>query len=45
MSVSQRFILALVVASLGLGLAGCGTMRGIGEDVQGAGRAIKRAAG
>jgi predicted small secreted protein len=40
----SRAILFVLLAALGLSLSACGTVRGVGEDMQGAGRAIKRAA-
>lgn len=40
-----RAILLVVLAGFGLSLTACGTVRGVGQDVQDAGRAIKRAAG
>jgi predicted small secreted protein len=45
MTARSRAILFIVLAAFGLSLSGCGTVRGVGEDMQGAGRAIKRAAG
>nr|WP_254208797.1 entericidin A/B family lipoprotein [Burkholderia multivorans] len=34
----------MALAGLGFGLAGCNTVRGVGEDVNAAGSALKRAA-
>ncbi len=45
MSGSQRVLVMVVLAVIGVALAGCGTVRGVGQDIQDAGRAIKRAAG
>nr|WP_277625586.1 entericidin A/B family lipoprotein [Burkholderia stabilis] len=36
--------LALALAGLGFGLAGCNTVQGFGQDVNAAGNALKRAA-
>ncbi len=37
-------ILIMVVTALMLTLAGCNTMQGIGEDIESAGKAIKKKA-
>jgi predicted small secreted protein len=37
-----RWGAALVLAVMVLGLAGCATMRGLGEDIQSLGRGIKK---
>jgi len=40
-----RSVLSLAcAAALGLALAGCNTMEGLGQDIQGAGRALETAA-
>lgn len=44
MSVAQRCFLMILLAAIGVGLGACGTVRGVGQDVQDTGRAIKRAA-
>ena len=40
----KRTILLIVSAILTLSLASCGTMRGLGEDISGAGQGLKKAA-
>ncbi len=40
----MKKITTLLVVCLGLGLAGCNTFRGVGQDVQKAGSAIENAA-
>ncbi|MGP8471981.1 entericidin A/B family lipoprotein [Burkholderia sp. PR2] len=39
-----RLVAALALAGLGVGLAGCNTVRGFGQDVNAAGNALQRAA-
>lgn len=43
-SVFWRIAAAFALAGFVLGLAGCNTVAGVGEDLNAAGRAIKRAA-
>ncbi|CAM8762542.1 hypothetical protein NCM_00796 [Burkholderia pseudomallei] len=43
-SVFRRIAAAFALAGCVLGLAGCNTVAGVGEDLNAAGRAIKRAA-
>lgn len=45
MLIFRRSVLCIALIALGLGLGACGTMRGAGQDIQDAGKAIKRAAG
>lgn len=40
----RNAILWVLLATLGTGLAACGTVRGAGQDIQSTGTAIKRAA-
>jgi predicted small secreted protein len=44
-SVFKRVVLALVLAALALGLSGCGTIHGFGEDMQWTGEQIEAGAG
>jgi entericidin B len=39
-----RLIVAIVAALLSLGLAGCNTLKGMGQDLQKAGQSIENAA-
>lgn len=43
-SVFRRIAAAFALAGCVLGLAGCNAVAGVGEDLNAAGRAIKRAA-
>ena len=36
-------LLATLLAALGFALAGCNTVKGVGQDIKGAGSAIERA--
>lgn len=40
-STMTRRLLALALAAMMLGLAGCNTMEGLGKDIQSAGRALE----
>jgi entericidin B len=40
----RSFIALILSACFALGLAGCNTLEGIGQDVQAGGRAIEKAA-
>ena len=40
----KRYIAGIILAVCVLAVAGCGTMRGFGQDVQGGGRDIQKAA-
>jgi predicted small secreted protein len=38
---SRRFAFALMLLALGSGLSACNTLNGLGQDMQGAGRAVE----
>jgi predicted small secreted protein len=40
----RRLAALILLAGLALGLAGCNTIEGIGQDVQAGGRALEKAA-
>jgi len=40
----KRFIAGIMLVVCAAALAGCGTMRGFGQDMQGGGRNIQKAA-
>lgn len=41
----KKIIAILCTAGLLLGLAGCNTVKGVGQDIKGGGSAIERASG